>query len=108
MNKLIDRDETIVYNGVKYDFTLYWGKDARNGGLFGTPPSSVGITKWLDSNQTNYKIIHISVDTGRTDVFWVYERVGLFGKTLWKKRIDENINTIPFDKILEQIPSYAQ
>ena len=69
MNKLIDRDETNVYNGVKYDFTLYWGKDARNGGLFGTPPSSVGITKWLGSNPTDYKIIHISVDTGRKMYF---------------------------------------
>lgn len=108
MSKLIDRNETIVYNGIKYDFTLYWGKDARNGGLFGMNPSSSGITKWFGSKPNDYKIIHISVDTGSTDVFWVSERAGLFGKTLWKIRIDEDINIIPFEKILEQIPSSAQ
>lgn len=108
MGKLIDRDETIIYNGIKYDFILYWGKDARSGGLFGMPPSLVGITKWFGSKPTDFKTIHVWVDTGCIGRFWISERDGFFGKTLWEKRIDEDINTIPLEKIIEYIPSYAQ
>lgn len=26
MSKLIDREETIIYDGFEHQFTLYWGK----------------------------------------------------------------------------------
>lgn len=108
MSRLIDREEMLVYNGFKYQFTLYWGKDARNGGLFALPPSMVGIIKWIDSEKKEYKHIHIDTDTGRTDIFWMYERKGFFGRKIWEMKVTEDINTIPLEKLLSYIPDSAK
>lgn len=96
---VMDREETIEYNGDEYRLCIIWNEDYLKRSAFAMTPDYAFIRK----NGENFAMI--DVDNGNPNIFFVKQFTKrLFDKPEWMVKIKKHINDISFEEILSQLP----
>lgn len=98
-DKLNNREERMEYNGDIYDLCIYWREEDFRNNICATTPYYAYIRK----NGKNFA--DITVYSNELDCIFIKQHTArLFAKPEWKIKIHKNINTVPFEYILNNLP----